>query len=364
MIDLKVEDYFDQGYSVKGIARILGCSESTVRRHLKAAKERSQRFGGSAATNYSNLYELWLAGNLNVKAAAIALGVSESTIRRRLKKQKEQAAASKDFIGDGASDQTQVKDDPEDFFEESPNQFSYFWITRNNECVVCRIDNGTGYVDTVKIATNPDMRVSDAETVFNDNFFDDREPLTIGCVTADFSKGSVTFTSDGKEYSLPDSLVNDIVSNEDFGIDLEHLMKFADRLSKNPSNRVFTRLYDYIRGTGIEITDDGMIQCYKRVTHDYHDIHSGTFDNSPGSTPSILRSSVDEDENKTCAESGLHVCSADYLPNFSTVPGDRIVLVEVDPADVVSIPRNEDAKCRCCKYHVIKDVSDEFDFVD
>ena len=66
------------------------------------------------------------------------------------------------------------------------------------------------------------------------------------------------------------------------------------------------------------------------------------------------RSKVTYNPKVTCS-SGLHVCSYSYLSSFS---GDRIVICEVEPHNVVSVPVDYYfAKMRCCKYKVIEEVA-------
>jgi len=97
--------------------------------------------------------------------------------------------------------------------------------------------------------------------------------------------------------------------------------------------------------------------AYKRVKSDHKDIHSGKFDNSPGVTVVESREVVNTDRNVTCGK-GLHFCSWEYLSHFgsSSANTDRVVIVEIDPSDIVSIPSDyNNTKARCCKYTVLYD---------
>jgi hypothetical protein len=48
---------------------------------------------------------------------------------------------------------------------------------------------------------------------------------------------------------------------------------------------------------------------------------------------------------------GLHFCSRDYLSHFG---GERIMILKINPRDVVSIPVDYNAaKGRACRYEVI-----------
>lgn len=141
---------------------------------------------------------------------------------------------------------------------------------------------------------------------------------------------------------------------EGFGVD--PMLKFMDKLYTNPSYRAVNGLYDFLEATNIPLTPEGNFLAYKKVRSDYLDIHSGTMDNSVGKTVSMPRSQVNEDPDVTCS-SGLHVCSESYLPHFGGYHGNRVVICEVNPANVVAIPRDyNNAKMRVCEYKVIGEV--------
>lgn len=144
------------------------------------------------------------------------------------------------------------------------------------------------------------------------------------------------------------------------GLPYTALLRFMDRLMDNPSNRAVNELYRFLEACELPITRDGYFLAYKRVRDDFTDIHSGKFDNSVGAKPRVRRNEVDEDSTRTCSH-GLHVCSASYLPHFGSWMSNRVVVVKVDPQDVVAVPEDYDnAKMRVCGYEVIDDVTDQF----
>jgi hypothetical protein len=103
----------------------------------------------------------------------------------------------------------------------------------------------------------------------------------------------------------------------------------------------------------LPITPDGHFLAYKKVRYDYKDCHSGTMDNSVGQVVEMERNSVDDDKDRTCS-TGLHFCSRDYLNHFG---GERLVIVKVNPRDVVSIPSDYNgAKGRACRYEVVDEI--------
>jgi len=128
------------------------------------------------------------------------------------------------------------------------------------------------------------------------------------------------------------------------------LVQFMENLMENPSYRAVNELYGFLENNTLPITPDGHFLAYKRVRDDYLDVHSGTFDNSVGKVVEMTRNEVNDDKNQTCS-AGLHFCSQDYLNHFG---GSRIMILKINPRDVVSIPTDyNNSKGRCCRYEVI-----------
>jgi len=138
---------------------------------------------------------------------------------------------------------------------------------------------------------------------------------------------------------------------DDFPI--EPLVLFMENLMNNPSYRAVKELYGFLEKNNLPITPDGCFLAYKKVRDDYLDCHSGTMDNSVGSIVSMERNQVNDDKNQTCS-SGLHFCSEGYLRHFG---GERIMILKINPRDVVSIPTDyDDSKGRACMYEVVGEV--------
>jgi len=139
----------------------------------------------------------------------------------------------------------------------------------------------------------------------------------------------------------------------------EAFSNFLVRVYSNPDDNMVERLFAFCQFNDIKIDKDGYVLTYKSVRGNYKDIHSGTFDNSPGVTVQIDRKKVDPNVDQTCSY-GLHVCSIGYLTAFGySSGGNRIVLCRVDPADFVAVPRDYgNRKARVCKYDVLADVTD------
>lgn len=142
----------------------------------------------------------------------------------------------------------------------------------------------------------------------------------------------------------------------ELGLSIDPMMAFIDNLMKNPSKRAVDELFGFIEACDLPITEDGHFLAYKRVREDYLDVYSGTKDNSVGNVVEMERNLVDEDKSRTCS-AGLHFCSYEYLSHFS---GERIVVVKINPADVVAIPIDyNNSKGRTCRYEVVEEMEVE-----
>lgn len=155
--------------------------------------------------------------------------------------------------------------------------------------------------------------------------------------------------------NLPSALTKKLLSVVRAGLPLDPWKRFVVRLFANPSRGAQAELNEFLETANLPITDDGCFLAYKRVRDDYRDLHSGTFDNSVGKVVEMQRELVDNDRDRTCS-AGLHFCSQDYLKHFYSGSG-RIVIVKVNPTDVVSIPSDYSfTKGRTCRYEVVGEV--------
>lgn len=211
-------------------------------------------------------------------------------------------------------------------------------------------------------------------------------------VVLNFGQGNVSIEGDKifwKGREMHNALTKRLVAmiQEDFPV--EPLIAFMENLMENPSKRAVNELYGFLEKNTLPITSDGCFLAYKKVRQDYLDCHSGTVLNKPAAymtdedtaalaeaagknnevtvevvdgvtVVSMERNLVDDDQNRTCSI-GLHFCSKDYLSVFG---GERIVILKINPRDVVSIPNDyNDSKGRCARYEIVdeidKDKADE-----
>jgi hypothetical protein len=157
------------------------------------------------------------------------------------------------------------------------------------------------------------------------------------------------------ERELRGVIIDRILEFKREGWDFKHLLNFLERLHSNPSKTAVDELYLFLESskTPLPITENGTFLAYKKVRTDFKDLHSGKLDYSVGRVVEMPRNEVDDNRNRTCSH-GLHFCSLDYLPQFHGGSG-IVVEVEIDPADVVSIPSDyRNTKGRTAKMKVLR----------
>ena len=154
--------------------------------------------------------------------------------------------------------------------------------------------------------------------------------------------------------------------------DAEPLLNFIDRLMQNPSANSVNELYTFLSYKSLPITADGKFLAYKGVNNDFYSKQgnkdtvvvrgtvaaNGSIYNGVGEMIEVARRSVDDNKENHCSF-GLHVGSYDYANNWAGSDG-RLLVVEVDPADAVSVPTDcAYQKLRVSKYRVLSDITPE-----
>ena len=145
------------------------------------------------------------------------------------------------------------------------------------------------------------------------------------------------------------------------GIDAAPLLNFLNKVMQNSSFRVIKDLYTFLSNRNMPLDADGDFYGYKAIRNDWMDKHSGRISNHIGETLTFNRREVDDNPQHDCSY-GLHVGSIQYVKSFAhgygTEGGDRIIIVKVNPADVVAVPEYDTTKLRCCEYEVISEYTD------
>ena len=190
--------------------------------------------------------------------------------------------------------------------------------------------------------------------------------LSLQAVVESYSFGDISVNSAGVTYKgspLHTVDVNRLMAFMRDGFPYKPIANYISRKMKNPSSRAITEMYNFLEHMNMPITPEGFIIAYKAVETDFYSVtgnintkviqgkvdESGRIYNGIGETIEIERSSCDDDFRQACSH-GLHAGSLAYAKGY----GPRLLLVLIDPADVVSIPLDHNCeKLRCCKYKVL-----------
>lgn len=210
--------------------------------------------------------------------------------------------------------------------------------------------------------------------------------LDVGSAITRFGNGIVEVVNGEVLYNgkpLRHYIVDHILNMMSQGFNIDPMIAYLTNLMQNPSKRAVDELHKFNEYGKMPITEDGCFIAYKRI-YGWYDSHSRTVFNKPAhlmteaernmlpyttergvtveigegglTTVSMERNMVDDNAENTCSQ-GLHFCSQEYLRSFS---GDKIVVLKINPAHVVSIPVDyNNTKGRCWKYQVIDVLSDE-----
>lgn len=165
-------------------------------------------------------------------------------------------------------------------------------------------------------------------------------------------KDGVLYIQDKKVPEEVYSIIKPVLSSRPE--DSDRVIKFFNRLAKNPSKRVFETLYMFLEHNCIKLLEDGCVLAYKSVRPDLLDHHTGKIKNEIGATITMPRKDVDDNPERTCSH-GLHVGALEYAANFRDY-NSVILEVSVAPEDFVSVPVDYNGqKARTCAYTVLRE---------
>lgn len=313
------------------------------------------------------IYATWLLNSNKAKTAALH-GVSARTVGRvvaELHKGEAQRFSAAPEVPDA---QEETKDDnPAD----TGSEYHYFAVGDDTLLNITRVRIDGSEAPASQIVRVGAPKFEEAAALAKEkrlheayNFLDEAhimETLTYGMFKLDTERAQLVYDDGTIVHKMPASLAKRAIELVRAGQEPIRLIRFSERLLNNPSPRAVSELYDFLVASDIEIDEDGMVLCYKRITNNYKDCYTKKLDNRVGATVAMKRFHVNADSNETCSQ-GLHVCSKAYLSSYC---GDRVVLCSVDPADFVSIPKDYysidgvgsvKAKARVCKYKVVREI--------
>jgi len=160
---------------------------------------------------------------------------------------------------------------------------------------------------------------------------------------------------------LNGTIVELILRNVEEGLEITPIANFLTKLYNNISYNTREHLFNFLTKHRLTITEDGKFLAYKSVKSDYYDKYSGTILNKVGAEIKFDRKDVDDNPNNHCSH-GLHVGSLGYSGpgGWYNSAGDKVIIVAIDPEDVVSVPTDHDyQKLRCCRYVVVSEFKGE-----
>lgn len=160
-----------------------------------------------------------------------------------------------------------------------------------------------------------------------------------------------TVTLDGKPFN--NALVKRLIAMFNDGLPIEPMVRFIENLNDNPNKASVAELYLFLESNSLPLTSDGHFLAYKKVQDDYMDCYTGKISNAVGQVVSMPREQVNADRHQTCSV-GLHFCAYGYLSSYT---GARIMVLKINPRDVVSIPSDySNQKGRACRYEVVDEI--------
>lgn len=184
---------------------------------------------------------------------------------------------------------------------------------------------------------------------------------------------SVTFENGELKYNgkpVHHSYASRIVEAYENGFPIQPMLNFFENLMQNPSSRSVEELPDFLMNRNLPVTEDGCFLAYKSVRSDWYSKASGNLTllqgkvnssgniyNAVGEVIECVRNEVDDERVNECSH-GLHVGGLAYSgPNgWYHSANDKVVIVKVNPKDVVSVPRDHNAqKVRVCRYEVVEE---------
>lgn len=155
--------------------------------------------------------------------------------------------------------------------------------------------------------------------------------------------------------------------------DLTAVAKFLENAAANNSLESVDAMYRWITNGDLAITPDGMFLAYKGVQVGEDGVsesittgkalvdgepHEGHIPNPDGAVISMPRTEVTADTSVACGP-GLHAGTFSYANGFAR---GRLLLVEINPRDVVSVPSDSACqKLRVSRYKVVEHIEERLE---
>ena len=264
-------------------------------------------------------------------------------------------------LGDFNLQKTFLAEKAHEIYIQSSCHFVSFIITSDNN-ISLYLDNKNFFVSKDHSSYKEILEILNQDNYANKynqlfNLVDVVKPIQdfIGSSQVEICNGEICYQGS----VLHNCLADRVLELYRGGFPFKPMLNFLEKIMQNPSKRAVDELYKFLEHKNLPITEDGYFIAYKKITEDYKDYHSHSFNNSIGSVNEMPRNNVCDDFNVACSK-GFHVGSLYYATQEFAAGEGRVVLVKVDPADAVSVPKDcKQQKLRVCKYEVIAELPPE-----
>ena len=208
------------------------------------------------------------------------------------------------------------------------------------------------FEEVFQIVSSGQHNRSDFDLEYFEKIVNVRKTLNVELSPTGIQVDSNGVSKNGEELHL--AVCDVIMEYKNNRWDYSCLVNFLDKLLGNPSFTSRNTIYNYLQRYKMPITPEGNFLAMKAVTADFKDKWTKKIDNSLGAEPEIDRGQVSDNPAHAC-HYGLHCGWSSYIFDFYGCSGDQIIVVEVDPKDVVCCPTDESySKIRVCKYKVVE----------
>lgn len=148
------------------------------------------------------------------------------------------------------------------------------------------------------------------------------------------------------------SIYNILMQTNKAKTNFKHLEPFIRKVMQNSFITDKKQLADYLANDDFEITEDGYLLAYKSVQSNLTSHYDGKTKHDVGTIVEVKN--YDCNANNLCS-TGLHFATKSYISRMYDYDDSIIVLVKIDPADIIAIPKEADnTKGRCIKYEVVE----------
>jgi len=230
------------------------------------------------------------------------------------------------------------------------NKKSPFPILITEQCITVIVDN-----ETFQIRKDHPNYLKVRQSIVDRDWENVKRYISIENTITKYSNENCKIVN-GKIYYKGTEVHNLVVDRlfqfMNSGLPYENLFNFLNKLMDNPSMRARNELYNFLEHENLPIAEDGDFFAYKAIRSDYKDIWSGKVTYNIGDIVKMERAEVNDDCTIGCSQ-GLHAGSMDYVNGYGN-SDSLIVLVKINPKNVVSVPSEDSRKLRTCELEVVK----------